>query len=135
MAPVPSAQRSQKTDLRNEQEPGGLPVPGPFRHCEAGTFVRAPGTGWTAALLTEFGAGILSVEVDPAVADQAAANLKAAGHAPRLVVGDGAAGWPPGAPYDRVHATAAVARVPYPWVEQTRLRGGSDEAGFVGGDD
>ncbi|MFC6938212.1 methyltransferase domain-containing protein [Actinomadura yumaensis] len=81
------------------------------------------GTGWTAALLTELGAGVVSVEVDPAVADQAAANLKVTGHAPRLVVGDGAEGWPPGAPYDRVHATAAVARVPYPWVEQSRPGG------------
>lgn len=50
-------------------------------------------------------------------------NLKAVGHAPRLVVGDGADGFPQGAPYDRVHATCAVAEIPYAWVEQTRPGG------------
>ncbi|MEO3826042.1 methyltransferase domain-containing protein [Actinomadura sp. B10D3] len=83
------------------------------------------GTGWTAALLSRLvgSANVTSVEVDPAVSAQASANLKSAGQAPRLIVGDGAHGWAQEAPYDRVHATCAVARVPYAWVGQTRPGG------------
>ncbi|MFD0685367.1 methyltransferase domain-containing protein [Actinomadura fibrosa] len=83
------------------------------------------GTGWTAALLSHLvgSANVTSVEVDHAVSEWAAANLKRTGHAPRLVVADGAHGWASGVPFDRVHATCAVARVPYAWVEQTRPGG------------
>ncbi|GLZ16126.1 protein-L-isoaspartate O-methyltransferase [Actinomadura sp. NBRC 104425] len=81
------------------------------------------GTGWTAALLTRLGADVTTIEVDPNVADQATANLKAADVAVHLVIGDGARGRPDGGPYDRVHATCAVTAVPYPWVEQTRPGG------------
>ncbi|CAL9429375.1 methyltransferase domain-containing protein [Nocardiopsis dassonvillei] len=77
------------------------------------------GTGWNAALLADrVGAGnVTSVEIDPAVAARAEENLE--GHGVHVVVGDGEKGYPPDAPYDRVLATAAVQRVPYPWVEQT----------------
>ena len=95
------------------------PEPGD-RVLEIGT-----GTGWTAALL-EWRAGrgtVTSVEIDPALLAQAAVSLEAAGYAPHLVNGDGAAGWPDGAPYDRVHSTCAVARVPFEWVEQCRPGG------------
>lgn len=83
------------------------------------------GTGWTAGLLSaRLGEqNVTSIEVDPAVAEQAASNLKTAGFAPRLVVGDGAAGDPDGVPFDRVHVTCGVAEIPYTWVEQTRLGG------------
>ncbi|MFC5182012.1 methyltransferase domain-containing protein [Actinomadura harenae] len=83
------------------------------------------GTGWTAALLSHMvgSENITSVEVDPQVSTSAAANLKQTGWSPHLVVGDGAQGWTEGALYDRVHATCAVARVPYAWVEQTRPGG------------
>ncbi|HEY3686901.1 MAG TPA: methyltransferase domain-containing protein [Streptosporangiaceae bacterium] len=83
------------------------------------------GTGWTPGLLSARvgDARVTSIEVDPAVADQAAANLKRAGRAPHLITGDGAAGWPDGAPYDRVHVTAGVSQIPYAWVEQTRPGG------------
>lgn len=50
-------------------------------------------------------------------------NITAAGFSPRLVVGDGADGWPDGGPYHRVHVTCAVERFPYAWVEQTRPGG------------
>lgn len=77
------------------------------------------GTGWNAALLADkVGTGnVTSVEIDPAVAARAEENLE--GRGVRVVVGDGEKGYPPDAPYDRVLATAAVQRVPYPWVEQT----------------
>jgi protein-L-isoaspartate(D-aspartate) O-methyltransferase len=83
------------------------------------------GTGWTAGLLSaRLGAGcVTSIEVDEAVAKQAAANLEKAGLFPVLLTGDGAEGAPEGAPYDRVHVTCGVTTVPYAWVEQTRPGG------------
>lgn len=83
------------------------------------------GTGWTAALLSaRLGEqNVTSIEVDPTVAKQAAANLEAAGYAPALIVGDGASIRPEGSPFDRVHVTCAVATLPYAWVEQTRPGG------------
>lgn len=80
------------------------------------------GTGWTAALLSwRVGEhNVSSIEVDATVAAGAAEHLKAAGYAPRLVTGDGAEGVPDGAPYDRVHVTCGVARLPYAWVVQSR---------------
>ena len=64
-----------------------------------------------------------SIEVDPGIAAQAAATLTTVRHAPRLITGDGADGYPPGAPYDRVHSTCAVAQIPHAWIEQTRPGG------------
>jgi protein-L-isoaspartate(D-aspartate) O-methyltransferase len=95
----------------------------PFDHhrvLEIGT-----GTGWTAALLSwRLGAGnVTSVEIDEAVAERAAANLASAGPVPRLVVGDGTDGHPDAQPYDRVHVTCGVERVPFAWVEQCRPGG------------
>jgi protein-L-isoaspartate O-methyltransferase len=83
------------------------------------------GTGWTAALLAHRlgAAAVTSVEIDPGVAARARENLAAAGYQPRLVVGDGADGYPEGGPYDRVHVTCAVRHIPYAWVEQTRPGG------------
>ncbi|WP_067805299.1 methyltransferase domain-containing protein [Actinomadura formosensis] len=83
------------------------------------------GTGYTAALLSvRVGEqNVTSVEVDAEVAQQAITNLAKAGFAPHVVIGDGAAGFLGDAPYDRVHATVAVAEIPYTWVEQTRPGG------------
>ncbi|MFG1999563.1 protein-L-isoaspartate(D-aspartate) O-methyltransferase [Spirillospora sp. NPDC048911] len=80
------------------------------------------GTGWTAGLLTwRLGPGcVTSVEIDGSLSAHAAGNLAGAGLDPHLVVGDGAAGFAAGAPYDRVHVTCGVDRVPRPWVEQCR---------------
>ncbi|MGH3752486.1 MAG: methyltransferase domain-containing protein [Pseudonocardiaceae bacterium] len=84
------------------------------------------GTGYNAALLAHrLGAQhIVSVEVDPAVAGHARHALAAAGFgAVTVVTGDGAQGYLPGAPYDRVISTVAAAEVPYAWVAQTRPGG------------
>ena len=79
------------------------------------------GTGWNAALLAHLGAEVVSVEVNPGIAERARERLR--GHRVEVVAGDGAAGHQPGAPYDRVVATASVTGVPYAWVEQTRPGG------------
>ncbi|MFC7731239.1 methyltransferase domain-containing protein [Actinomadura keratinilytica] len=83
------------------------------------------GSGWNAALLAHMAGGqnVVTVEIDPGIADRARKTLAEAGVSPTVVTGDGADGYPPGAPYDRVIATAAVQRVPYAWVEQTRPGG------------
>ncbi len=83
------------------------------------------GTGWTAALLSRRlgAANVTTVEIDPGLAEQAEKNLQAAGYQPHLIVGDGASGHPPGAPYDRVHVTCSVERIPWEWVSQVRPGG------------
>jgi protein-L-isoaspartate(D-aspartate) O-methyltransferase len=84
------------------------------------------GTGYNAALLAHrLGAeNMVSVEVDPAVAEHARQALAATGFgAVTVVTGDGAQDQPPRAPYDRVISTVAVAEVPYAWVAQTRPGG------------
>jgi protein-L-isoaspartate O-methyltransferase len=83
------------------------------------------GSGWNAALLAaRLGErNVVSVEVDPEVAERARANLRGAGVMPLVVTGDGQDGHREGAPYDRVIATCGVRRVPYAWVEQTRPGG------------
>lgn len=80
------------------------------------------GSGWTAGLLSHrLGEQqVTSVEVDPQVAVQAQHNLKAAGYSPAIITGDGALGWPAGAPYDRVHVTCGITQIPYAWVQQCR---------------
>ncbi len=100
---------------------GALEVEPGMRVLEIGT-----GTGYNAALLAHrLGAHrIVSVEIDPDVAEHARRALTAAGYGSVTVItGDGADGYPPGVPYDRVIATAAAAEVPYAWVAQTRAGG------------
>ncbi|MFJ6216990.1 methyltransferase domain-containing protein [Streptomyces sp. NPDC092296] len=83
------------------------------------------GTGWNAALLSHrVGAGqVVTVEVDEATARDARKRLSDAGFDPVSIIGDGAEGYPAGAPYDRVIATASIGRVPRQWVAQTRPDG------------
>lgn len=91
------------------------------RVCEIGT-----GTGYNAALLAyRLGAEhVTSIEIDPAVAAHARHALSETGYREVCVItGDGALGHAPAGPYDRLVATAAVHRIPYPWVSQTRPGG------------
>ncbi|GHC89432.1 methyltransferase domain-containing protein [Streptomyces flavofungini] len=83
------------------------------------------GSGWTAALLSaRLGSHrVTSIEVDEDVAARAAEAMARAGYTPQLITADGADGYTPNAPYDRVHATCAVERVPYAWVRDTRPGG------------
>ncbi|GAB3214035.1 methyltransferase domain-containing protein [Marinactinospora endophytica] len=93
-----------------------------------GTHVLEIGTatGYNAALLGELTGApetVTTVEIDAALAERARSVLRDIGHHPRVVVGDGALGHPATAPFDRVLATCAVARVPAPWIDQTREGG------------
>ncbi|MDQ3663662.1 MAG: methyltransferase domain-containing protein [Actinomycetota bacterium] len=80
------------------------------------------GTGYNAALLAHRlgGHNVSSVEIDPRVADRARTALEVTGYdSITVITGDGAEGFPPAAPYDRIIATAGVCTVPYAWIAQT----------------
>ncbi len=72
------------------------------------------GCGYQTAVLAETGALVTTVELVPQLAEAAAERLKRLGYDNVEVHrGDGARGWPPGAPYDAIVVTAAaVDRVP-----------------------
>jgi protein-L-isoaspartate(D-aspartate) O-methyltransferase len=84
------------------------------------------GTGYNAALLAyRLGAeNVTSIEVDPAVTEMARQALRATGYGGVWAVsGDGADGYSPRAPYDRVLATVAARSIPHAWAAQTRPGG------------
>ncbi|MDH6137666.1 protein-L-isoaspartate(D-aspartate) O-methyltransferase [Kitasatospora sp. MAA4] len=83
------------------------------------------GTGWTSALLARRLGGelVTTIEVDTNLADIARNRLGGAGLGATVVAGDGTLGYRGKGPYDRLHATAAVQRVPSAWIEQTRPGG------------
>jgi len=83
------------------------------------------GTGYNAALLAhQLGAeNVVSIEIDPEVAEQARANLAYMDRTVRIITGDGAAGYPPGGRYDRIIATCSVQTLPWAWVAQTHPDG------------
>ncbi|MCP2167312.1 methyltransferase domain-containing protein [Goodfellowiella coeruleoviolacea] len=78
------------------------------------------GTGYNAALLCDrLGSDrVTSVEVDLGAAGAARDALARAGYCPTVVCGDGAHGYSPNAPYDRIIATCGVGRLPAAWIEQ-----------------
>ena len=77
------------------------------------------GCGYQAAVLARLAAHVTSVEIVPALGLRAQQTLAALGVANvELHVDDGHAGWPPGAPYDAVIATAAAESLPPAWLEQ-----------------
>jgi protein-L-isoaspartate O-methyltransferase len=92
-----------------------LQVEDGMRVLEIGT-----GTGYNAALLSErLGSGLVtSVDRDEALVEQARVSLAAAGYGPTVAVADGAQGYAPNAPYDRILATCGLGRVPAAWLDQ-----------------
>lgn len=85
------------------------------------------GTGWNAALLAYLVGGsgrVVTIEVDPHVAEEARRALASAGYDPFVMTGDGLAGYPAGAPYDRLICTASIREtVPSTWLDQLRTEG------------
>ncbi|WP_395297744.1 ATP-grasp peptide maturase system methyltransferase [Kitasatospora hibisci] len=83
------------------------------------------GTGYSTALgAHRLGdANLTSIEYDPVVGGAAATALKAAGFAPRLIIGDGLRGDPQGGQYDRLIATCSVRYIPLPWLHQVKPGG------------
>lgn len=66
---------------------------------------------------------MVSIEYDADVSKAAVENLRVAGLAPLVLVGDGRLGHASSAPFDRVIAMCSVGEVPRAWVEQTRPGG------------
>ncbi|MEE1783086.1 methyltransferase domain-containing protein [Streptomyces sp. SP17BM10] len=112
---VPTSSASQPSVVAAMLE--HLDVEAGQRVLEVGT-----GTGWNSALLSHRlgDANVVTVEIDPDVTARARTALHEAGYRPTVVCGDGAAGWPPGAPYDRIVATCALREVPHAWIRQAR---------------
>jgi protein-L-isoaspartate(D-aspartate) O-methyltransferase len=77
------------------------------------------GTGWNAALLAHLAGpdgAVTTIDIEPEVADRARANL---GDSPvDVVCGDGAAGRPDRAPFDRIILTAAARDLAPAWWDQ-----------------
>ncbi|NUS16131.1 MAG: methyltransferase domain-containing protein [Streptomyces sp.] len=85
------------------------------------------GTGYNAALIAHRLGGtgaVTTIDLEEAITDAARAHLAAYGTAEALAVtvvtGDGASGYPPGAPYDRVMATCELPSIPPAWIAQCR---------------
>jgi protein-L-isoaspartate(D-aspartate) O-methyltransferase len=80
------------------------------------------GTGYNAALLAHLvgDAGeVVSVDVDDDIVAGARSHLAAAGYPQvRVILGDGALGYPDAAPYDRVIATVGAWDLPPAWRDQ-----------------
>jgi protein-L-isoaspartate(D-aspartate) O-methyltransferase len=80
------------------------------------------GTGYNAALMRHITGpegAVVSVDIDDDLAAQARGHLAAAGYPQVTVVAaDGADGYRPGAPYDRVIATVGVSDLAPAWLEQ-----------------
>ncbi len=78
------------------------------------------GTGYNAALLAHRlgDDNVFSVDIDPELVTTARQRLARIGRHPHLTAGDGADGWPPHAPYNRIISTCAVRRIPTAWYHQ-----------------
>ena len=82
------------------------------------------GCGYQAAILAELARAVVSIEILAPLAERARATLDELGYRNvELKVGDGAAGWPALAPYDRILVTAAPGAVPGALLEQLKPGG------------
>ena len=85
------------------------------------------GTGYNAALLAELvgpSGAVTTVDIGEVIAAEARGRLASAGY-PRVAViaADGAAGWPPNAPYDRIELSVGASDITPAWYEQLRIGG------------
>lgn len=78
------------------------------------------GSGYNAALLCHRlgSAAVTTMDVDPGVTERARERLASVGLHPPIVTGDGLAGCPERAPFDRIIATVGTARMPVAWLAQ-----------------
>ena len=82
------------------------------------------GSGYQAAVLSRLAREVVSIERFRTLADAARVRIETLGYKNvTIVTGDGTAGHPERAPYDRVLVTAAAEEVADCWVEQLRPGG------------
>jgi protein-L-isoaspartate(D-aspartate) O-methyltransferase len=96
-----------------------LSLTGPERVLDVGT-----GSGYQAAVLAELAEEVDTIERIPELAEQARANLAAAGYGRvRVHVGDGSRGLPERAPFDAIAVAAAAPELPRTLYDQLEPRG------------
>ncbi len=96
-----------------------LELHGTERVLEIGT-----GSGYQAAVLAEIVPEVFTVEILPELSEQAKTVLGRLGYRNvHFRVGDGYAGWPEHAPFDRIIVTAAPQDVPPPLIDQLKEGG------------
>jgi protein-L-isoaspartate(D-aspartate) O-methyltransferase len=96
-----------------------LKLTGKERVLEIGT-----GSGYQAAILAELAREVYTMEIIEPLAESARMTLEALGYQNVHVrAGNGYAGWPEHAPYDRIIVTAAPPEVPRALVEQLKVQG------------
>jgi protein-L-isoaspartate(D-aspartate) O-methyltransferase len=82
------------------------------------------GLGYQAAVLAELAARVCSVEIIDELAQRAIRRLKQQGYTNVEVrIGNGNAGWPNHAPFDKVMVTAAPDLIPPPLINQLKAGG------------
>src|SRR5437879_1798531 len=98
-------------------------------HAEPGQRVLevGAGSGYNAALLAELVGSrgqVVTLDFDEELSESARAHLRTAGiEGVRVRHADGADGWPPGAPYDRLIVTASADDLSPAWLDQLREGG------------
>lgn len=82
------------------------------------------GSGYQSAILAELGAEVISMELNPRLAQEAGERLPHLGYAGvTIVTGDGTEGYPQAAPFDAMVVTAASPRIPPPLLDQLAIGG------------
>jgi protein-L-isoaspartate(D-aspartate) O-methyltransferase len=81
------------------------------------------GFGYQAAVMSEMGADVFSVEVVEEFAEAARSRFTALGYDVEVRVGDGSRGWPEHGPFDRILVTAAADEVPSALLDQLKPGG------------
>ncbi len=82
------------------------------------------GSGYQAAVLAELVSEVYTVEILPELLAMATSTLNTLGYKNiHLRCGDGYAGWPEAAPFDRIIVTAAPDHIPPPLVDQLKPGG------------
>jgi protein-L-isoaspartate(D-aspartate) O-methyltransferase len=82
------------------------------------------GSGYQAAVLSELGVEVYTVEIIPELAERAERDLQAAGYADvQVLAADGYFGWEEHAPYDAIIVTAAPDHLPQPLANQLKEGG------------
>jgi len=77
------------------------------------------GSGYQAAVLAHLGAEVFTIELLASLSETAEATIRELGHRNvRFRIGDGYAGWPEEAPFDRIVVTAAPPEIPEALLEQ-----------------
>lgn len=82
------------------------------------------GSGYQAAVLAEMGCEVYSIEIVKELGERARNKLEELGYKNiKVRIGDGYAGWPEYAPFDKIIVTCAPEKVPQPLIDQLSENG------------